>query len=122
MTAFTYQDFDRQLWDQELEDFVPTTVYDMHTHLWSEDHRGSLTGAPTGLREEIDYRDHLDWAAKLYPGRAFHMLALGTPDAGHGCRRAQRLDGGPACRRPRIRDQHDGHPGYDARIRGGPSR
>ena len=23
MTTFTYQDFDRQLWERELEDFVP---------------------------------------------------------------------------------------------------
>lgn len=27
MTAFSYRDFDRQLWEQELEDFVPATVY-----------------------------------------------------------------------------------------------
>ena len=100
MTAFTYQDFDRQLWDQELDDFVPATVYDMHTHLWSEAHRGTLTGLPTGLREEIDYQDHLDWAAKLYPGRAFHMLALGTPmpgmdAAGHNAWMAAQLAADP---------------------------
>ncbi|MCY3665487.1 MAG: amidohydrolase family protein, partial [Gemmatimonadetes bacterium] len=100
MTTFTYQDFDRRLWERELEDFVPATVYDMHTHMWSEDHRGSLTGAPTGLREEIDYQDHLDWAAKLYPGRAFHMLVLGTPmpgmdAAGHNAWMAAQLAADP---------------------------
>ena len=72
----------------------------MHTHMWSEDHRGSLTGAPTGLREEIDYQDHLDWAAKLYPGRAFHMLVLGTPmpgmdAAGHNAWMAAQLAADP---------------------------
>ena len=122
MTAFTYENFDRQLWEQELENFVPATVYDMHTHMWSEDHRGSLTGAPTGLREEIDFQDHLDWAAKLYPGRAFHMLVLGTPMPGMDAAGHNALDGGPTRSRPRIRDQHDGHPGHDARIRSRPSR
>ena len=100
MTTFSYRDFDRQIWEQELEDFVPATVYDMHTHLWSEDHRGSLTGEPTGLRTEIDYRDHLNWAAQLYPGRAFHLLALGTPmpgmdAAGHNAWLAAQLAADP---------------------------
>jgi predicted TIM-barrel fold metal-dependent hydrolase len=82
MITHDYQDFDREIWDKELEDFVPSTIYDMHTHMWSEAHKGSLTGEPSGLRLEIDYRDHLDWAAVLYPGRQMHFLVLGTPMPG----------------------------------------
>ena len=79
MANFDYQDFDREIWNKDLEDFVPSTVYDMHTHMWSETHRGSLTGEALGLRTEINYQDHLNWAAKLYPDREFHLLVLGTP-------------------------------------------
>ena len=50
--------------------------------MWSEAHKGTLTGPPTGLRWEIDYHDHLAWAAKLYPGREMHYLVLGTPMPG----------------------------------------
>ena len=82
MANFDYQDFDREIWNKDLEDFVPSTVYDMHTHMWSETHRGSLTGEALGLRTEIDYQDHLNWAAKLYPDRKFHLLVLGTPIPG----------------------------------------
>ena len=82
MAEFDYLDFDRDLWEEELEAFVPGEIYDMHTHMWSEEHRGSIEGPPAGLRLEIDYQAHLDWAAKLYPGRQIHFLVLGTPIQG----------------------------------------
>ena len=82
MSVPDYQDFDRGFWDEELADFVPDTVYDMHVHMWSERHRGKLPPDPTGLRVEIDYQDHLAWAEQLYPGRRMHYLVLGTPIPG----------------------------------------
>ena len=80
MTNIDYREFDRQIWEEELEDFVPPLVYDMHTHMWSEEHKGE--SAPSALRWGIDYQDHLAWAAKLYPGREIHYLVLGTPVVG----------------------------------------
>jgi len=82
METIDYREFDLDFWERELEDFVPALVYDLHVHIWSEAHRGKLEGPPTGLRREIDYRDHLDWAAKLFPGREMHYLILGTPIPG----------------------------------------
>ena len=82
MDEITYTDFDREIWDKDLESFVPDTIYDMHTHMWSEAHCGSVDGPPRGLRLEINFRSHLDWAQNLYPGREFHMLVLGTPIPG----------------------------------------
>jgi hypothetical protein len=70
--AIDYRPFDRDLWEKELEGFVPGLIYDMHTHLWSEAHRGRLEGPPTGLRWEIGFQDQLAWAAQLYPGREMH--------------------------------------------------
>jgi len=82
MPEFTYIDFDRDIWEKELDDFVPQVVYDMHTHIWSDRHRGELEPSHEGLRAEFDYRDHLKWAADLYPGREMHYLVLGTPITG----------------------------------------
>ena len=79
---FDYRPFDRDIWDSELESYVPDTIYDMHTHMWSEAHRGALTGPPTGLRTEFDFADHMAWGKKLYPGRELHLLVLGTPMLG----------------------------------------
>ena len=84
MAKVDYTEFDQEFWDRELEAFVPPVVYDMHTHIWSEAHRGDDGTAAGGIRLEIDYQDHLEWAASLYPGREMHYLVLG--DAGVGCR------------------------------------
>ena len=91
-------------------------VYDMHTHMWSEAHKGTLTGPPTGLRWEIDYQDHLAWAAKLYPGREMHYLVLGTPMPGMDAEGSQRLAGGGDGGGSAIGSEHDGHAGDDAGL------
>jgi predicted TIM-barrel fold metal-dependent hydrolase len=101
-THFEYTDFDREIWEAGLEEFVPPVVYDMHTHMWSEAHAGDAAGAAgEGLRQDFDYQSHLEWAANLYPGREFHLLVLGTPvvgmDAeGHNNWLAQELAADPA--------------------------
>jgi hypothetical protein len=82
MYTLDYQPFDQEIWEKELDDFIPDRVYDMHTHMWSEKHKGNLVGPPSGLRLDIDYQDHLSWANKLYPGREMHYLILGTPIIG----------------------------------------
>ncbi len=82
MPEFEYIDFDREIWERELEEFVPSTIYDMHTHIWSEAHKGSASGPGKGLRTDLGYQSHLDWAADLYPGREMHYLVLGTPVPG----------------------------------------
>ena len=60
MFKYDYQEFDQDIWESELSNFVPDIIYDMHVHMWSEAHRGNLTTPPesTGLRLEIDYQDH----------------------------------------------------------------
>lgn len=79
MSVDEYREFDRAIWDEELEGFVPAVICDAHVHLWSEAHKGTLTGPPTGLRLEIGYAELADWGARLFPGRQVHFLALGTP-------------------------------------------
>lgn len=82
MAEFEYTKFDREIWDAELEDFVPSVIYDMHTHIWSEDYKGDADGEPGGLRTNYGYRSHIEWAGDLYPGREIHFLVLGTPVVG----------------------------------------
>ena len=100
MSAIDYRDFDRDIWETELEEFVPAEIFDMHVHIWSERHRGALQGEPTGLRQEVNYQDQLDWATRVYPGRRMHYLVLGTPipgmDAeGHNAWMAEQMAGDP---------------------------
>jgi Amidohydrolase len=78
----TYNDFDREFWDRELEDFVPQEVYDMHTHLWTENGQKHLPPVDSVLRTEIDFTGLLDWSSKVFPHRECHFLGLGTPIPG----------------------------------------
>jgi hypothetical protein len=75
----TYNDFDREFWDRELEDFVPGKIYDMHTHLWTESGQEYLPPADGGLRIEMDFAALRGWSEQLFPERECHFLALGSP-------------------------------------------
>ena len=82
MSRYEYTDFDREVWVSGLDEYVPSVVYDMHTHMWSEAHAGTAETTGGRLRTEFNYQDHLVWAQDLYPGREFHLLVLGTPVVG----------------------------------------
>ena len=56
----TYNDFDREFWNRELEDFVPKKVYDMHTHLWTENGQEHLPPVDRTMRTEIDFAGLLE--------------------------------------------------------------
>lgn len=79
MDSVHYTDFDREIWEEELADFVPHQVFDAHVHLWSEAHRGTLQGSPSGLRLPVDFSQLRRWSERIFPGRQLGFLALGTP-------------------------------------------
>jgi predicted TIM-barrel fold metal-dependent hydrolase len=79
---FVYSDFDRELWERDLDDFVPGKIYDMHTHLWTETGQEHLAPSSSSLRTEIDLNALTAWSARIFPGRECHFLVLGTPIPG----------------------------------------
>lgn len=77
-----YNEHDRQIWDEELADFVPSRVFDAHVHLLNRAHLSPET--PGAF---LDWGDTAlevlqAWADRLYPGRETHFLVLGTPSPG----------------------------------------
>lgn len=72
---------DQQIWDEELQDFVPDRVFDAHIHLFHPEH---MTGDAAGKSSwgYTDLETLKQWAARLYPGRETHFLVLGTPAIG----------------------------------------
>ncbi|MCX7423113.1 MAG: aminotransferase class III-fold pyridoxal phosphate-dependent enzyme [Planctomycetia bacterium] len=70
---------DQQIWDEELQDFVPDRVFDAHIHMFHPEH---LTAAPASAWGHTDFSALQQWAARLYPGRETHFLVLGTPIRG----------------------------------------
>lgn len=76
-----YQSQDQQIWEEELEDFVPSRVFDAHIHMLNLEH---LPAGPSSFHNWAfaDLAALREWAARLYPGRETHFLVLGTPAPG----------------------------------------
>jgi len=77
---------DRRIWAEELHEFVPPRVFDVHTHCY----RWEFNTDPakeTGLFSDLvgdgfpeADRERLDaWDAALFPGREIHRLSFGYP-------------------------------------------
>ena len=71
-------DFDREIWAEELEDFVPERVFDAHVHLW--DSRFAPEGKSTVPATHFETLDA--WTRQVFPHRELHYLLLGFPYAG----------------------------------------
>jgi len=74
----TYNDFDRRIWEEELQDFVPRKIFDVHTHLWDESCAGQ-DSPDSNLRLNAGSREMDSWSRKIFPGRELDYLFLGTP-------------------------------------------
>lgn len=70
---------DRQIWEEELQDFVPERVFDAHIHLLDRAH---LPADTRSTWSHADLGTIQGWAERLYPGREVHFLVLGTPVPG----------------------------------------
>ena len=77
------KDVDRRVWDEELADFVPERLYDVHTHIFDgrPDWPMVLNGSPI----EMPNVSMTNWAmleegdALLFPGREVHRISFGNP-------------------------------------------
>ncbi len=75
-----YQSHDQQIWDEELQDFVPDRVFDAHIHLFHHAHLA--VSSDSHAWSDADLSTLQQWAHRLYPGRETHFLVLGTPTIG----------------------------------------
>src|SRR5436190_9683282 len=80
-TPIDYTRHDQQIWDEELEDFLPRRIFDAHAHLFWHDHLPARH-PKRKVWCDADHAAHLAWARRLYPGREIHFLFLGTPVPG----------------------------------------
>ena len=87
---FDMTDVDRRIWDEELDEFVPTRIYDAHTHIyrWAFYQHPNKEATPYYETFGCDFPE-ASWAmadacdAALFPGRTVHRLAFPMPFASH---------------------------------------
>ncbi|MBQ9788153.1 MAG: amidohydrolase family protein [Lentisphaeria bacterium] len=71
-------DFDREIWYEELEDFVPAKIFDAHAHLW---HNRYANGKPTPYIN-TDFETLDKFSKTIFPNREIDYLLLATPFPG----------------------------------------
>lgn len=75
-----YNEIDRDIWNHDLENFVPSKIFDVHVHCWSEKFSDTDTFHEHDWREyEADLSGHQETAALLYPRRDIHFLLFPQP-------------------------------------------
>lgn len=75
------RDSDRQVWEEELDAFVPPRVFDAHCHLVDVSHvpQQTLEGRGPAFANSTDLPRMRAVAQLLYPGRQYGFLTLGSP-------------------------------------------
>lgn len=77
-TNVDYRDSDRQVWCEELDEFVPARIFDAHIHLFRRADFATLSPRVKN-RSDADLVTLNDWARTLYPNRKMGYLILGMP-------------------------------------------
>lgn len=79
-------DLDRRIWEEELEDYVPRRVFDVHTHIYrwafnKDPHKdeGALKGIVGDTFSDASWELANRVDAMLMPGREVHRLAFPFP-------------------------------------------
>ncbi len=72
-------EIDRQIWEKELEDFVPDSVFDAHTHVWNDEHKSGNMDDASALRLPVSLKDLHELTSQQFPLRKLGYLILATP-------------------------------------------
>src|SRR4051794_27435255 len=82
MLKWNYLESDRELFERELETFVPPRVFDAHAHLYDRAHLGN--GAPpmlAGGPQQVGWETYLRCINQITPEREMAGLFFGFPTA-----------------------------------------
>ena len=82
MYNFIYNDYDREIYETKLRDFLPDKIMDAHVHLWGADlpDYGSSNGGATWTHAAADEMsaEHFTSSTKImFPGKDFSALVFG---------------------------------------------
>ena len=85
--AVPMRDIDHEIWQTELDDFVPARIHDTHVHLFRTDLDQGPTEESRAMSEATAKRGFAytdmalwqEWNAALFPGREIHGSCMGFP-------------------------------------------
>ena len=57
MALFEVKDYDKKVYEEELKDFLPDKILDVHTHVWLDAHRHILEKDPNEVKRTVSWPD-----------------------------------------------------------------
>lgn len=81
-SIFEIQDHDRELFERELDDFLPERIFDAHAHLYAKQHfREGMPKLVEEGPESVGLDVYTEAMRELTPGRRYSGLFFGFPHA-----------------------------------------
>lgn len=85
MQLFEVTDYDKKIWEEELKDFLPEKILDVHTHVYRKEdseavkakHAGIVTWTNT-VAEDDPIEDLQETYRLMFPGKEVSALMFGT--------------------------------------------
>ena len=84
MALFEVTDYDRKVWQEELKDFLPDKILDVHTHVYKKEHKEYTSKKVDGLvswtnavAEDDPIEDLQETYRLLFPGKEVTALMFG---------------------------------------------
>ena len=83
MALFDVKDIDRQIYEEEIRDFLPDEIIDIHTHIWLSQLRQPLTGSggvkwPNLVAKDNSVEDLQETYRLMFPGKKVTPLMFAT--------------------------------------------
>lgn len=85
MFGFQRTDYDQKVYMEELRDFLPNQIIDIHTHVWKKEfaHQGASNGGgawPALVADECTVEDLIQTYQDLFPGKTVTPVIFGSCD------------------------------------------
>ena len=81
MALFTVTDYDRKVWEEELKDFLPDKILDVHTHVYQKEYFDPVPAGtvvkkrwPSFVASEDPIEDLQETYRLLFPGKDVKAL------------------------------------------------
>ena len=87
--GITVTDFDREVYEKELRDFLPDKFIDCHIHIWKKEFQPpvpntrGLVNWPWMVAEDCTFEDMELSYQQFFPGKKVTAVLMGNPPADH---------------------------------------
>lgn len=85
MAFFKISEYDKKIYDEELKNFLPEKIIDVHTHIWLPSHKKpeapDIISWPDRVASDNSVENLLDTYTQMFPDKKVIPVIFGTPTA-----------------------------------------